>query len=80
MSEDEEDVSYDIESLFTNIPINKTIGDEIYILKKLKPICICSIFKKLLLKLTTECTFNINEQLCKQINRVSMGGTLSVVL
>ena len=67
---DQEDVSYDVESLFTNIPINETtdfICDEIYIHKKLQPICKQSIFKKLLLKLTTECTFSINEQLCKQI-------------
>ena len=82
LSEDE-DVSYDVESLFTNIPINETIDficDEIYIHQKLQPICKRSIFKKLLLKLTTECTFSINEQLCKQIDGVSMGGTLSVVL
>ena len=79
MSEDEEGVIYDVESLFTNIPINETIDficDEIYIHKKLQPICKRSVFKKLLLKLTTECTFSINEQLCKQIDRVSMGGTL----
>ena len=41
LSEDE-DVSYDIESLFTNIPINETIDficDKIYIHKKLQPIC-----------------------------------------
>ena len=82
LSEDE-DVSYDVESLFTNIPINKTIDficDEIYIHKKLQPICKRSIFKKLLLKLTTECKFSVNEQLFKQIDVFSMGGTLSVVL
>ena len=82
LSEDE-DVSYDVESLFTNIPINETIDficDKIYIDKKLQPICKGSIFKKLLLKLTTECTFSVNEQLCKQIDVFSMGGTLSVVL
>ena len=56
MSEDEEDASYDVESLFANI------------------------FKELLLKLIAECTFSINEQLCKQIDGVSMGGTLFVVL
>ena len=63
LSEDEEDVSYDVESLFTNIAINETIDfvcDEIHIHKKLQPICKGSIFKKLLLKLTTECTFSIN--------------------
>ena len=83
LSEDEEDVSYDVESLFTNIPINETIDficDEIYIHKKLQPICKRSIFKKLLLKLTTECKFSVNEQLFKQIDVFSMGGTLSVVL
>ena len=42
LSVDEEDVSYDAESLFTNIPIKETIDyicDEIYNRKKLKPIC-----------------------------------------
>ena len=74
MSEDEEDVSYEVESLVTNIPINETIDficDEIYIHKKLQPICKRSVF----LKLTTECTFSIKDQLCKQIDGVSMVGT-----
>ena len=60
MSEDEEDVTCDVESFFTNIPINETIDficDEINIDKKFQPICKRSIFKKRLLKLTTECTF-----------------------
>ena len=81
--EDEEDISYDVESLFTNISIKETIGficDEIYNRKKLKPICKQSIFKKLLHKLTTECTFSVTGRLCKQIDGVAMGGTLSVTL
>ena len=56
LSEDEEDVIYYVESLFTNIPINETIDficDEIYIYKKLQLICKRSVFKKLSLKLTT---------------------------
>ena len=60
--EDEEGVSYNLESLFTNIPIKETIDficDEICNRKKLKPICKQSIFKKLLYKLTTECTFSV---------------------
>ena len=68
MSEDEEDVSYDVESLFTIIAINETIDficDKIYIHKKLQPVCKRSIFMKLLSKLTIESTFGINEQLCK---------------
>ena len=51
ISEDEEDVSHDVESLFTNIPIKDTIDficEEIYLHKKLEPICKQSIFKKLL--------------------------------
>ena len=83
LSEDEENVGYDVESLFTNIRINETIDfiyDEIYIHKKLQPICKRSILKTLLLKLTTECIFSVNEQLSKQIDGVSMGDALSVVL
>ena len=83
ISEDEEDVSYDVESLFTNISIKDTIDfvcEEIYVHKKLKPICKQSIFKKLLYKLTTECTFNAIGKLRKQVDGVSMGGTLSVIL
>ena len=50
--EDEEDVSYDGESLFVNIPINETINhilNEIYNKKKLKRIGSKLIFKLLLL-------------------------------
>ena len=69
LSEDEEDVSYDVESLFTSIPIKETIDficDEIYTKKKLPTICKRSIFVKLLYKLTTECTFSANGELFKQ--------------
>ena len=82
LSDGEEDVSYDVESLFTNIPIKETIDyicDEIYNRKKLKPICKQSIFKKLLYKLTityklklTTCTFSVTAKLCKQIDSVAM--------
>ena len=81
--EDEEDISYDVESLFTNIPIKGTIDfiyDEIYNRKKLKPICKQSIFKKLLYKLTRECTFRVTGRLRKHVDGVAMGGTLSVTL
>ena len=81
--EDEEDVSYDVESLFTNIPIKDTIDficEEIYVHKKLEPICKKSIFKKPLYKLAMECTFSATGKLWKQVDGVSMGGTLSVIL
>ena len=83
LSEDEEGVSYDVESLFTNIPIKDTIDficEEIYVHKKLEPICKKSIFKKLLYKLTTECKFSATGKLQKQVDGVSVRVTLSVIL
>ena len=57
ISEDEEDISYDIESLFTNILSKKDTVDftceGICVHKKLETVCKKSIFKKLLYKLTT---------------------------
>ena len=81
LQEDEEDVSYDVESPFTNIPINETIDyilDQIYSKKKLKPICPKLIFKRLLLKLATEVTFTRNNNFFKQRDECVMGGSLSV--
>ena len=52
----EEYVPYDVQSLFTNVPIQETIDyilDEIYVKNKLTKICSKLIFKRLLLKLTT---------------------------
>ena len=46
----------------------------------MKPICSKLIFKQLLYKLTTECTFQFNMKLFKQIDGCSMGGPLSVTL
>ena len=42
LPDDEEDASYDVESLFANIPIQDTINyvtKQIYVHKKLTPIC-----------------------------------------
>ena len=83
LSEDEEDVSYDVEFLFTNIPIKETIDyiiEQIYTHKKLKPLCRKLIFKRLLLKLATECTYTFNHKFYKQINGCTMRGPLSVTL
>ena len=79
----EEYVSYDVESLFTNVPIHETIEyilDEIYVNKKLPKLCKRSIFKKFLLKLTCENTFMFNDEFFKQIDGCTMGGPLSVIL
>ena len=77
LSEDKEDVSYDVESLFINIPIKDTIDficEEIYVHKKLEPTCKKSIFKKPLCERTTECTSSATGKLQKQVDGVSMGG------
>ena len=78
-----EDVSYDVESLFTSIPVQETIDYilyKIYVKKELKQFCKKSIFKKLLNKLTTECVFSANNRLIKQIDGCAMGGPISVAL
>ena len=83
LEQDEEDISYDVESLFTNVPIDETIEyilDEIYVRKKLKPICSRLIMKRLLKRLTSDCLFSVNERLVKQIDGCAMGSPLSVVL
>ena len=81
LQDDEEDVSYDVESLFTNIPIEETINyiiEQIYVHKKLMPICSKLIFRRLLIKLATECTFKFNSRFLKQVDGFTVGGPLSV--
>ena len=41
--------------------------------------CKKSIFKKLLIKLTKECTFSVNNGLVKQIDGCPVSGPISVV-
>ena len=60
LSSDEEYVSYDLDSLFTNIPVEETIeyiNHQIYNEKKVPQICSNTIFRRLMYKLTTECAF-----------------------
>ena len=89
LQDDEEEVSYDVESLFTNIPIQETIYniekirlnykvEQIYVHKKLTSICWKLIFRRLLIKPVTECTFRLNSRFLKQVGRCTMGGQLSV--
>ena len=81
-SEDYEDVSYDVESLFTSITVKETIDyiiQKIYVKKEIKPFCKKSIFIKLLKKLTQECVFTINNRLIKQVDGCPMGRPICVV-
>ena len=78
----EEYVSYDVKSLFTNVSIQETIDyilDEIYVKNKLPKICSKLIFKRLLLKLRTENTFMFTSNFYQQTDGCTMGGPLSVI-
>ena len=60
---EKEYVSYDVESLFSNVPVHETIDymlQETYVKEKLPIICSKLIMKRLLLKLTTENSFMLN--------------------
>ena len=79
--EDEEDVSYGVESLFTIIPIKEIINyiiEQIYVQKKLTSICSKLIFTRLLVKLAMKCTFKFNNRFLKQADGCIMDGSLSV--
>ena len=81
-SDDYEDVSYNIKSLFMSIPVKEMIDyiiQKIYVKKEIKPFCKKSIFIKLLRKLTQECVFSINNRLTKYFDGCAMGGLISVV-
>ena len=75
-------MSYDVESLFTSIPVDLTIEyilDEIYVEKKLKPFYKKRLIFKRLLERLAKGVFSVNDRLIKQIDGCSMGGSLSVV-
>ena len=81
LQKDKEDVSYDVESLFTNIQLQETINyiiEKIYVHKKLTPICWELIFRRLLIKLDAACTFKFNSRFLEQVDGCIMGGPLSV--
>ena len=76
IKDDEEYILYDVESLFTNVPIDETIDHiikEIYISKRLKPICSKTVMRRLLKKLTSDCLFTFNNTLYKQVDGCAMG-------
>ena len=79
----EEYVSYDMDSLFTSIPLGETTDfflDEIYVWKKIEFFCKRSVFKNLLNKLCKGCTFLADGRLIRHVDGCPMDGSLSVVL
>ena len=77
-------MSYDVDSLFTSIPVSESIDyiiKEIYKNKVIKPICKNKlIFGRLLEKLTKNCVFYVNDKLVKQVEGRPMGGAISVIM
>ena len=83
LEREEEEVFYDVESLFINIPVKETVNDifdQIYVHKTLPQIYSRLIFKRLLMKLATKVTFTFNNKFCKQIDGCTMDGASSVTL
>ena len=82
LQHDEEYVSYNVESLFTNVPVGETIEyilDEIYVHNKLPKLSSRLIFKHLLTKLSIESLFIFDGKFYLQIDGCTMGRPLSVV-
>ena len=76
-------VPFDVESLFTNVPLNKTINiilDQIYRQKLLKTNLKKRIIKKLLLDSCTKTAFSDNNIFYQQCDGVSMSSSLAPVL
>ena len=83
IEEDETLVSYDVESLFTSIPLDETIDhilDLIYKEGKLPVITTRLVMKRLLFRVTKGCVFTFNGNLYQQADGCGMGNPLSPVL
>ena len=83
LEQDEIMVSYDVNSLFTEIPLDETIDyviDQIYNERKLAPLMSKTIFKRLLERVTKGSVFSFNNKLYKQTDGCGMGNPLSPVL
>ena len=76
--------SFDIKSLFTNIPLEKTIGiclDALYRSDDITPPGVEEkVLRKLLIKCTQEVEFSFNGDMYRQVDGVAMGSPLGPVL
>ena len=76
--------SFDVKSLFTNVPIDETIKiclDTLYRSKDITPPCIDeSLLKKLLQKCTVGVEFSFNNLMYRQVDGVAMGSPLGPIL
>ena len=76
-------VSFDVVSLFTNVPLKRTLNlilDRVYKDKLIETSMKKRTLKKLLLDTCTKTAFSFNGQLYEQTDGVSMGGSLGPLL
>ena len=76
-------VSFDVTSLFTNVPLDRTINvilNRIYKKGLIKTRLKKTTLKKLIKDTCTKTVFSCNDQLYEQINGVSMGSSMGPVL
>ncbi|XP_066910788.1 uncharacterized protein [Clytia hemisphaerica] len=76
-------VSFDVTSLFTNVPLQKTINviiDRIYNKTQIETTLKKSTIKKLIKDTCTKTVFSCNDQLYEQIDGVSMGSSMGPLL
>ena len=76
-------VSFDVVSLFTNVPLKRTINiivNRIFKEKKIETKLRKHTLKKLILDCCTKTTFSFNDKLYEQIDGVCMGSALGPVL
>ena len=63
---------------YSNLRTISCVIEQVYVHKKLTPICSKLIFRRLLIKLVTECTFKFNSRFLNQVDSCTMGRQLSV--
>ena len=83
VDDDEVLVSYDVSSLFTEVPLDETIDyiiHEIYTNNKLPQLSSKLLFRRLLCNVTKNTVFSFNGKLYKQIDGCGLGNPLSPVL
>lgn len=78
LQDDKKEVSYDVDVLFIKQLLINYIVKQINIKKKLMPVCLKLILRRLLVKLATECTFKLSKRFLKQVDGCTMGKPLSV--
>ena len=78
LQDDKKEVSYDVDVLFIEQLLINYIVKQINIKKKLMPVCLKLILRRLLVRLATECTFKLSKRFLKQVDGCTMGKPLSV--